>query len=82
MSHPTARGVVGWFFEILSIAGVIVWVVAAREKRAQAARDRSRSSLRLELCTRLATDGPPCTGTGDCGGTGFESPWLHAVFHR
>ena len=32
-SNPsTARSVVGWFFEILSIAGVMVQVVAARDR--------------------------------------------------
>lgn len=32
-----ARTVLGWIFEIVCLGGVIVWFVATRDKRAQAA---------------------------------------------
>ena len=36
--NPSAAlAVVGWIFEILYLGGVIVWLVATRDKRAQAA---------------------------------------------
>jgi hypothetical protein len=43
----TARSIVGWFFEVLYVGGVIVWFVATRERRAQAARDRAEAAQAL-----------------------------------
>lgn len=38
----TARAVVGWFFEVLYIAGLVAWYALTSEKRAQKARDEAQ----------------------------------------
>jgi heme exporter protein D len=38
----TARAAIGWFFEVLYIAGLIAWFVLSREKRAQQVRDEAQ----------------------------------------
>lgn len=37
-----ARAVVGWFFEVLYVAGLIAWFVLTREKRAEQARQEAQ----------------------------------------